>query len=283
MTDKTTAPEEMIVYTKSGFQLLPLHNWDSKSSHKGKSRDDGKRPLHNDWTKKAYANSKVLEHAKAGGNVGVRLEASQLVIDVDPRNMPEGRDTFAELCRDFGIDASMYPRVDTGSGGIHLYMAKPSDVAVVDTLEAYQGVEFKTKGRQVVAAGSRHPNGKLYEWDFLSPSLLGGLRLIPERLLGAIRRPTRAIEQDGAEGGEHDQERIAKMLDGLDPENFRDHSTWLTLMQALSVQCARHKMARYLSARATLLSNLTWQAHKAQHGKQLGKYLTCTTGKSVAH
>lgn len=231
---------QMAVYAKAGFQLIPLHKWDSKSSHKGKERPDGKRPIHSDWVKKAYGN-KVIAMAEAGGNnTGVRLTASQLVIDVDPRNFPEGRDSFAELCRDVGLDPDAYPRVETGSGGLHVYMTKPADVSTLDSLEAYQGVEYKTYGRQVVAAGSRHPNGKLYEWDVLSPPLESmfipngtvGASRVPERLLTLIRRPARSASST-SDGGEYDQEQIGKMLDVLDPGDFKEHTEWVTIMMAV--------------------------------------------------
>lgn len=242
MTDSVGGPDysQMAIYAKCGFQLIPLHKWDSKSSHKGKERPDGKRPLHSDWVKKAYG-AKVVAMAEAGGNnTGVRLTPEQLVIDVDPRNFPEGRDSFAELCRDVGLDADAYPRVETGSGGLHVYMNKPADVSTLDSLEAYQGVEFKTYGRQVVAAGSRHPNGKLYEWDLFAPELdsmfmpngkVGSAR-IPDRLLTLIRRPAKS-GSSSADGGEYDQERIGKMLDGLDPTEFKDQDLWLTLMMSV--------------------------------------------------
>ena len=49
-------------------------------------------------------------------------------------------------------------------------MSKPADVLIRETLEDYKGVEFKTgAGRQVVAAGSRHPNGKYYKWSSRPP------------------------------------------------------------------------------------------------------------------
>lgn len=218
-------------YGPAGYTLIPLHKWDRTSSHKGKERQDGKRPVDADWTRKPYVQKEVLERAAKGFNTGVRLTAEQLVVDVDPRNMPDGRDTFKEFCAAVGLDPDDYPVVRTGSGGWHVYMKKPADVSVVDSLEGYEGVEFKTKGRQVVAAGSKHPNGTLYMWDPLSPEL-SPARAAPERLLALIRRPAPPKGQS-AGGGEYGQDQIAAMLEGLDPEEFQDHGTWLTLMQAV--------------------------------------------------
>src|SRR6185312_9028066 len=94
----------------------------------------------------------------------------QLVIDVDPRN--GGTDGFVDLCLELGIDPATWPRVVTGSGGSHYYMTKPAGLAIVDTLDGFPGVEFKSRGRQVVAAGSIHPDtGKFYAWDSKHPPL----------------------------------------------------------------------------------------------------------------
>jgi len=229
--DIPTRPEDLRPYTAAGYTLIPLFRWDRTSTHKnGKPRQDGKRPMDNDWTRKPYQNAKAITHMEGGSNVGVRLEASQLVIDVDPRNMPDGRDTFTELCEAVGLDPDLYPKVETGSGGLHVYMRKPADVSVLDSLEGYDGVEFKTKGRQVVAAGSKHPDGGMYDWDFLAPDLSEAGEA-PERLLSLIRRPAR-VHALGGGGGEYDQVEVARMLDALDPEDFRDHGDWLTLMMS---------------------------------------------------
>jgi hypothetical protein len=234
-----TSPDVTAIqpYTAAGFTLLPLHKWNKKSKNKkGKTREDGKRPIDADWTNKKYKNADQLKHMEAGFNVGVQLKGSQLVIDVDPRNMPTNpdgsrRDTFIELCTAIGMNPDEFVQVITGSGGLHVYMTKPEDIAVVDSLEGYQGVEFKTRGRQVVSAGSIHPSGGMYNWDPLGPSLSDGLLAAPDRLITLIRRPVRSVGQN-AGGGEYDPQEMAQMLAGLDPENFRDHEDWLTLMQA---------------------------------------------------
>ena len=220
---------ELGPYLDAGWQLIPLHSHDYFDQHKGKKRQRGKSPLHTNWTRRPYDSRAQLDHLREGNNVGVRLRADDLVIDVDPRNFAEGDDPIARLCADCGMDPADYPTVETGSGGLHLYMRKPADVSLRDSLPDYEGVEFKTLGRQVVAAGSVHPDTqRTYAWDFLSPSLSGAPDA-PARLLNLIRRPA-ASPATG--GGEHDQEELAAMLDALDPEDFRGHDDWLTLMQA---------------------------------------------------
>jgi hypothetical protein len=166
-----------------------------------------------------------------GGNVGVRLRAEDLVIDVDPRNFTDGDDPFKRLCEDCGLCLNNYPTVITGSGGVHVYMNKPVDVSVLGSLPDYIGVEFKTLGQQVVSAGSIHPSTKkTYEWDFLTEDLIN-VPFASDRLLALIRRPQRSASQSD-EGGQYDQEQLLNMLDALDPEDYREHGDWLELMMA---------------------------------------------------
>jgi predicted P-loop ATPase len=199
----------------AGFDLIPLNGV-------------SKEPKNKDWTNRKYNPSRVAERAqKEGCNVGVRLRSDQLVIDVDPRN--GGDQGFEDLCFDLGLDASAWPRVITGSGGSHYYMAKNATVAVRNGIAQYPGVEFKSRGRQVVAPGSIHPDtGKPYVHDADSPDFANA-PLVPDELIERIAKPERAEAQGG---GERTAEEVGKMLDHLDPENFRDQDKWLSLAMA---------------------------------------------------
>ncbi|MDP3492859.1 MAG: bifunctional DNA primase/polymerase [Hyphomonadaceae bacterium] len=220
----------------AGLQLIPLHSWDAKSTDaKGRKRDDGKRPLDASWTTRPYDTLKVVERAEhTNSNVGVRLTAEQVVLDWDPRaDTGEYSDpainAFVEFVLWHGLNPDDFPQVETGGGGLHIYMAKPADVAVLGSLENYPGVEFKTKGQQVVAPGSVHPNGKIYVLveDFND---IGSPDQAPKHLLDAIVRTTTSAAV--TEGGQYDQELIAAMLEGLDPGDFGEHDKWLKLMMA---------------------------------------------------
>lgn len=220
---------DMRAYLEAGLQLIPLHRWDAKDQ---RGRDRGKTPRDGAWQAREYDSRAVAELANRDGiNVGVRLPDSIMVLDVDPRNFPEGRDSLAELVKDMSLDLSQCPHTITGSGGHHYWFRKPADVSLLDSLDDYQGVEFKSLGRQVVAAGSVHPSGRHYEWDDLAPALQDGLPELPERLLRLIRRPTRA-HGEAAGLGELTPEMLADTLEQLDPTEFRDHDTWRDLMMA---------------------------------------------------
>lgn len=214
----------------AGLQLIPLHRWDSKSKDKnGKPRPDGKRPKDNDWPRRQYPNAKLIERAERDGiNLGARLTADQLVIDVDPRRFPSGRNSLAELSARVGVDLSDWtPRTETG-GGLHLWMTKPADISVVDGLPDFPGVEFKTRGRQVVAPGSIHP-------DTQRPYILveeledvGSPPHAPSALLDMAKRTACSIPA-GADA-ELSCEEVAAVLKATG--EITDYKDWLDALMA---------------------------------------------------
>lgn len=213
-------------YLDAGLQLIPLHRWDAKDA---RGRPRGKTPRDGAWGIREYDSAAVAAAAEQDGtNVGVRLPASVMVLDVDPRNFGDG-DSLLALMIDTSMDLRGVPHTATGSGGSHYWFSKPIDVQLLDSLEAYPGVEFKSLGRQVVAAGSTHPNGTPYRWtgDFD----LRDLPELPESLLRLARRPVRS-HGESAGLGELTVEQLAETLDQLDAENFAEHDEWLKLMMA---------------------------------------------------
>lgn len=218
---------ELERYLAAGFDVIPLYMPDYVDS---KGRDRGKSPLHEDWRNRAYTKDGLLAAAKRGANMGWRLGAEDLVLDVDPRNFEEGDDPLARLCEHTGLDLDKYPHVVTGSGGHHYYMRKPEDLPTVDSLPDFRGVEFKTRGRQVVIAGSVHPSGPSYHFDDMGPTLYE-ITDAPERLLATIRRPSRPASAGGGPP-QVSPEELAEMLQSLDPGEYQDHEKWLQMMMA---------------------------------------------------
>ena len=163
--------------------------------------------------------------------MGVRMKPIQLVIDADPRNYPAHSDSFLKLCSQLNLNENEWPRVLTGAGGFHCYVAVPEGVRIRETLKDFPGIEFKSKGRQVVAAGSRHPNGKYYRWSPRFPSVRGGLPMVPPALLEVIRRPIHSTP-DSHCSGVYDPHQLEVMLAALDVEAFREHEDWIQLMFA---------------------------------------------------
>ncbi len=226
----------MAPLAEAGYSLIPLHRWDATRTSKGKTRKMGKAPIHGDWTNRPDSTAATMARAERhGNNVGVRLKVEDLVVDIDPRSIPGGVATAREALAEFGVLFSTLPIVRTGSGGLHLYMAKPADVRLADHLPAWKGIELKSRGRQVVAPGSIHPNGRMYRWAktrFDPGDLWLGAPMAPEKLLEAgTRQVTDKAPKAGA--GEHPPDEIKTILEHLDPEDFREHDRWLELMMAV--------------------------------------------------
>lgn len=238
--------DQLSRYPLALFDLIPLNRPNAtKTLPSGKVMQMGKAPLHSKWTIKKYDSKAVRDSAiEEKRNVGVRLKADQLVIDIDPRN--GGEAGFAALCHDIGFDPDPFPRVVTGSGGLHIYMSKPADLLVVDTLpgDDYAGVEFKSKGRQVVAAGSIHPNGKPYLWSEDHPRITDNkLPRVPKALLNIIKRPPRSAV---AGGGQYEPHQIAEILDKLDVRDYDTNDKWLRLMMAIHHASAGEARSEFL-------------------------------------
>lgn len=226
---KKPLPSELNDYQEANRPLIPLHKHDFIDD-KGNAR--GKTPRDFNWRNKDYSEFDAEAHMEQGGNVGVPLDSDDLVVDVDTRNFEPGDDPLTRLCEDTGFDQYSCPRVDTGSGGMHLYLKKPVDFDTVSSLANYKGIDFKSSG-QVVAAGSVHPNGKLYRWNSLMPPLWETPEA-PARMLELLKRPEKKKYNSFTQHrpGDHSPEELEKMLAGLDPEDFRDQGKWFSLMAA---------------------------------------------------
>lgn len=122
-------------YTDAGYTLTPLK---------------GKIPLVKDWVKTEY--DPFLSPSEIKGNYGVVLQDDDIIVDVDPRNFPKGENSLARLIDDLGVAKSDFLTftVKTGGGGLHLYFKKPKDFKIRGGLKEYPGIEFKTKGQQIV-------------------------------------------------------------------------------------------------------------------------------------
>ena len=127
-------------YKDEGFVLVKL-------------RPQSKRPMEHNWTKLPFRSKFNTQ-----GNYGIVLQHDQLVIDVDPRNFKNDENSFAKLKNDIKLSKTLVVR--TGSGGYHFYYKKPASLVIKKLLHGYPGVEFKTKGTQVVGPGSIHPDTK---------------------------------------------------------------------------------------------------------------------------
>lgn len=223
--------EQLRPYLDQDCDLIPLHQWNKQTTNKGKTQQRGKTPLNNNWTTATKDLAKTLSLAKKGYNVGYRLSATDIIVDVDPRNF-DLDDSLDLLCEFLGVTdlAEHYPTVLTGGGGYHFYMTKPANLHVRETLEDYPGIEFKTSGRQVVAAGSKHPSGEYYMWDDFSVPL-AERKQAPNKLLKLLKR---SVPTTQAAQGTINNSQLEQLLEQLPIEEFGTNDAWFPLM------CAAH-------------------------------------------
>lgn len=169
--------QQIDAYAAAGFRLTPIRTQDP---HRGKA------PLETNWTDTPF--EPIPDHKTYQKcNFGVVLDDDHLVVDIDPRNYPDGRKVWTELSSVIGLapeDLKMTFIVQTGGGGKHIYFKKPAHIQTRHTLHEYPGIEFKTKGRQVIGAGCIHPEtGKQYVPLTNTP---GDIKDIPTALLALI-------------------------------------------------------------------------------------------------
>lgn len=118
----------------------------------------GKKPFQKEWQKKEifYDDNKLLNHIKDGGNYGVIGGGINELIIIDFDDESVQQDAIQVLPTTFTIK--------TGSGLLHkYYFSNKCDSFKVfgENLETF--ADIQGEGKQVVGAGSTHPNGNKYE------------------------------------------------------------------------------------------------------------------------
>lgn len=226
----TVNTKQLQPYLDDGCDLIPIHVWNKQI--KGKER--GKTPVDFDWPSRTYTKETINKAIKSGRNMGFRIGAFDLVVDMDPRNYDgvNVEEMIAELFGYFDMDEMLADNrsVKTGGGGYHIYYTLPEDVdymQFVEVLDDYPGVEFKRKGRQVLCAGSKHPSGNYYKWITIQAP-----RVAPIGVIETITRTNKRKENDyvsgaGALTGPQLDEMI---LSKLDPEAYQSNDEWFPLL-----------------------------------------------------
>jgi P4 family phage/plasmid primase-like protien len=196
----------------------------------------GKSPMRKSWTTRVETEATLTDHALSGKNLGFVLGASDLIIDIDPRN--GGLDGLQILERDLGgVDIrSLCPTVETGGGGIHFYFSKSPADQIRRKSARYKGVDFLTQGAHVVIPGSFHFLARRhYAWDELSAYEEKKFPPVPEAILANIRRVVDAdtLRKKAARSPELTDDELAELLETIDPTEYRNrHDAWLSLMFA---------------------------------------------------
>lgn len=123
-------------------------------------RCTGKMPIEKGWVNAQY--DPFLTPEDFPDNYGIVLQDDDLVVDADPRNYKGGVNSLDKLAKTVGYNFQDTFVVRTGGDGFHVYLKKNPKVKVQEKHEDYPGLEFKSKGRQVIGPGSLHPDTKKY-------------------------------------------------------------------------------------------------------------------------
>lgn len=163
------------------------------------------------------------------GNWGIRARACDLIMDIDPRH--GGEQSLESLVWELDLDLSPYPYTITGSGGRHIFMAKPASGRWRWHLKGYPGIDFQSLGRYVVAPGSIHPEtGRPY---VLHGADRTGIHIppAPAALLDRLRKPPRDTSKRAS--GAISPAVLAMLLKYLPAEDFgaggEHHDEWLDI------------------------------------------------------
>ena len=158
--------EAALSYAARGWAVLPL-------------RPGGKEPATVHGVKDATTDPKTIaswydKRPGCGVAIATGLRSGLVVVDLDEK--PAAKDHAAvhglaefEAWEEIHGKAPEGPRVRTGRGGLHLYLAADDDY--INRAGVLPGVDIRANGGYVVAPPTLHPNGTPYTWEVLPDNL----------------------------------------------------------------------------------------------------------------
>lgn len=192
----------------------------------------GKHPRASNWQHTPHWSQDQIDTMEEMGQFvtgyGV-LVHGLLVVDVDERN--GGADSYAKLCEKVPEVTGAGMIVKTGSGGQskHLYFSLPEQAALVQHLNQYPGIDFKSSG-YVVGPGSLHASGNRYETVVGSP---GDIATAPDALIDLLRKPERHRATVNGSPVDVSNDDLADMLEHITNDSVTDYEKWIRTGMAL--------------------------------------------------
>lgn len=227
----------LLQFIESGWEPFPLKHYQALTPA-GKP-GGGKIPKDNGWAINDYRQFDFAKWMYGGGNVGFRLMANQVVIDIDPRN--NGWASLEALYFDVPELEAMMKRAPRtysgrGDGGYHHYFTKDPDVRTRITRPAFPGIDFKRGVGLVVAPGSLHPTtGLPYLFDTAGTPISQAepIPLVLQELLKEVPKETNGRRGNG---GLITPQELATLLSVLPPEDYgrggKYSDEWLDIAMA---------------------------------------------------
>ena len=184
-----------------------------------------KHPLVSNWQNTPHWSEEQLEAYESIGQFDTGygiLCKNLLVIDVDARN--GGVLSYDKLIHSYpqiSLNAGLIVETGSGNGSKHVFFKLNQDFALLQHLQGYDGLDFKSSGF-VVGAGSMHASGNRYKVLFGSPD---DIQDAPQELIDLLRKPDRHRAVVNGMTYDVSHKDLAEMLSFIDPDT--DHDTWV--------------------------------------------------------
>ena len=218
----------------AGYRIFGLHQI-TKQNKCGCGKPDckaiGKHPVMSNWTAVPEWSEEQLENSEEAGRFatgyGVLIKG-MLVVDVDARN--GGVESYERLLTDIPAIAGAGLIVETGSGGgsKHLYFKAPENVAFVQHLDQYKGIDWKSSG-YVVGPGSLHVSGNHYKILVGSPNDIDDA---PAELIDLLKKPERYRATFESKTVDVSYTQLGDMLSHINNADL-DYDVWIKIGMAL--------------------------------------------------
>lgn len=224
------------LFIAEGFEPFPLMHYQSVRES---GAPGGKTPRDKGWSTNDYSHYDFTSWLEYGGNVGFRLLANQVVLDVDPRNNgPQSLEWLYWDSPEFRESVFRAPRTRSGrdDGGMHYYFSKDPDIRTRINLSSLPGLDFKRGVGLVVAPGSLHPTtGKPYTFDE-KWSPISAREPLPESVMNLIKEPPKPVDPNAGNGGTITPQELRNLLAVLPAEDYgqggKYHDEWLFIAMA---------------------------------------------------
>jgi hypothetical protein len=216
MENRKSKIEYALECAARGWRVMPLHHIEGGvcTCHKATCRTPAKHPRILDPLNRATTDEAQLREwwsiwPKANIGVATGEKSKVIALDVDPRN--GGNETLKKILTEHG-ELPEKVAVRTGGKGFHLLFEHPgghwpnTQSSPDRPSPIGQGLDFRGDGGLIVAVGSEHISGGVYEWLY-PPN--GHLPKAPQWLLDRLRnrRTSTVVVGDGEssilEGSRH--------------------------------------------------------------------------------
>lgn len=220
-------------YLEAGFRVFGINGVDSAGRCECGNPDCQalfKHPRISNWQNvPAWSDEQIetfdsIGHFRTGFGV---LCDGFLIVDVDARN--GGVESFRQLCADIpeAGQAAFVVNTGSGNGSQHHYFRLPAPAALVQSLPAYPGIDFKTSGF-VVGAGSMHASGAQYEVGHGFPQ---DITDAPESILALLKKPDRHRVSYNGSAVDVSEADISALLECVNPDMSYEH--WIKVGMAV--------------------------------------------------